>query len=109
VLSKTREHGTIIMTIENLHKKLQDDGKDCTLYTGKEEQVQRNNTEESIDDRARRAKEKLNKIEEFAELFDKFKQAYEGPIIGDDKADKDKEKYKSYLHRLLSDEKAWAG
>lgn len=54
MLGKTREHGTIIMTIENLNKKLMDGGMDLVKRNEVVESL-KSRSGESIEDKAARA------------------------------------------------------
>lgn len=87
ILNKTREHGTIIMTIKNLHKKIADSGKDFVLFNKIEEYNQGKNEEqnESIDKKADKAIEQLGVISEFVEFFQDFNKKYQGQFGNEDK------------------------
>jgi hypothetical protein len=101
VLGKTREHGTIIMTIENLNKKLMDGGMDLVKRNEVIEAL-KSRPGESIEEKAARALQQLDNIADFGKLFKQFKDDYEGPR---DKVDKNS---KSYLSEVLANEEAWA-
>jgi hypothetical protein len=75
-LAQTREHGTIIMTIENLNKTLSDR---LEQFIGKKEEQKNRKDNESIEVKAQRALVQLEVIEEFAILSKKFKEQYQTP------------------------------
>jgi tRNA U34 5-methylaminomethyl-2-thiouridine-forming methyltransferase MnmC len=75
-LAQTREHGTIIMTIENLNKTLSDR---LEQFIGKKEEQKNRKDNESIEVKAQRALVQLEVIEEFAILSKKFKEQYKTP------------------------------
>ena len=77
-LAQTREHGTIIMTIENLNKTLSDR---LEQFIGKKEEQKNRKDNESIEVKAQRALVQLEVIEEFAILSKKFKEQYQTPPI----------------------------
>jgi hypothetical protein len=77
-LAQTREHGTIIMTIENLNKTLSDR---LEQFIGKKEEQKNRKDNESIEIKAQRALVQLEVIEEFAILSKKFKEQYQTPPV----------------------------
>ena len=80
MLGKQRDHGTIIMTIENLEKKLLEGGQDFILSKTDEEISVDGKDLNETERKALRSLQQLDLIEGFANLFTKFKDAYEGPI-----------------------------
>lgn len=72
-LAQTREHGTIILTIENLNKTL---SERLEQFIGKKEELKSRKDNESIEEKARRSLSQLEVIEEFAILCKLFKDQY---------------------------------
>ena len=88
ILNKTREHGTIIMTIKNLHKKIAEGGKDFVLFNKIDEynpMVKNEDQNESIDKKADKSLEQLGVISEFVEFFQDFNKKYQGQFGNEDK------------------------
>lgn len=100
ILNKTREHGTIIMTIKNLHKKIEEGGQDFVIIKGDENNHGRGDDGDSIDRKADKAYEQLGVLSEFVDFFQEFNKSYQGvKDAGDRQRDNKLEKIIKHLDK----------
>ena len=99
ILNKTREHGTIIMTIENLNKKLMEGGLDFIINRKDVDKKREHDTIEQKAQNVLKPQGQLEIIEGFGVLFKQFKERYESP---------QEKTGKSHLDEIVNNDQAWS-